>query len=141
MPEVRNGGAKWKQRASNASRDYLSGVQRPRRNWQEATVAAADSYTQGVQQAAAEGRFARGVQRAGQQAYTKGVTTKGPTRYVEGINQSGDAYDRGFAPYAETIRSIQLTPRGRRGDPANYARVAEIGQALNAKRKDLLSGS
>lgn len=141
MPEVRAGGQKWKQRSAGAQRDYLAGVQRPRRNWEQATIQAAEAYNAGVQQAAAEGRFARGVQRSGQQAYNKGVTTKGPGRYVEGVNQSGDAYDRGFQPYADTLRGLTLSPRGRRGDPSNYQRVQEIGTALNLKRKELLSGS
>lgn len=141
MPDVRAGGQKWRQRAAQASKDYLSGVQRPRRNWQEATISAAESYASGIQQALSEGRFARGVQRAGQAAYNRGVTTKGPSRYIEGVNQSGDAYDRGFQPYAETLRALQLPPRGRRGDPANYQRAQAVGEALHERRRDLLSGS
>ena len=141
MPQVRAGGAKWKQRAGQASKDYLNGVQRPRRNWQEATVEAAESYTAGVQQSLAEGRFAKGVQRAGNQAYIQGVTKKGPARYVEGVNQSGDAYDRGFAPYASALNSLTLTPRGRRGDPANLQRVAEVASTLHETRRALLGGS
>lgn len=141
MPEVRAGGTKWKQRAGQASKDYLNGVQRPRRNWQQATVEAAESYNAGVQQALSEGRFAKGVQRAGQTAYLNGVTKKGPARYVEGVNQSGDAYDKGFAPYAETIRSLQLSPRGRRGDPANLQRVVEVADALHQTRRNLLGGT
>lgn len=141
MPEIRNGGQKWKQRAGQASKDYLAGVQRPRRNWQQATVEAAESYSAGVQQALSEGRFARGVQKAGQAAYVNGVTKKGPARYVEGVNQSGDAYDKGFAPYADTLRSLTLSPRGRRGDPANLQRVAEVADALHNTRRNLLGGS
>lgn len=141
MPEIRAGGSKWKLRASQASRDYLAGVQRPRRNWQEATTSAAQSYADGVAQAISDGRFARGIARAGNSAYLKGVTTKGPTRYVEGINTSGDAYDRGFAPYAETIRNVQLPARGRRGDPANYQRTQQLGEALHQRRRDLLTST
>lgn len=141
MPQVRAGGAKWRQRAGMAADAYKSGVLTPRADWQQATAAAESNYTQGVQEAIAAGRFGRGVNRAdAKTAYLKGVTTKGPSRFVEGVQQSGDAYDKGFAPYKAAIQALTLSPRGRRGDPANLQRVAEVASTLNKVRKDLLGG-
>lgn len=137
MPEVRAGGEKWKARASQARGDYLRGVERPRRSWEEATSESQEAWQSGIQEAIAQNRFATGVRRTGNAGYLEGVRSVGPQRFVEGVQRSGDAYDRGFRPFAETIRSITLPPRGRRGDPQNLERVRIIAEALNQRRQEL----
>lgn len=134
MAQVRAGGTKWKSRAAAAAPDYKIGVQNPRRPWDQATIAAADNYAQGVQQAVTDGRFARGVSRVGQAGWQARASTIGVQRYAQGIQASGDRYDRGFAPYKSVIESTTLPPRGPRGDINNYQRVVTLGQALSAAK-------
>jgi hypothetical protein len=133
--KVRAGGAKWKERTQAATSAYVDGARNPRRSWAAATAASEDAWKAGVQEAAAKNTFSKGVKTAGDAAYQDGITNKGATRFAEGVSVSGDAYDKGFAPYVQVIESTNLPDRGRRGDPKNYQRVQVLGTALNAKKK------
>src|SRR5207302_3321864 len=53
--------AKYIQRAGSAGADYKAGVMQPRRDYVQATVAAANTWKTAVTQAAGDDRFARGV--------------------------------------------------------------------------------
>lgn len=138
--KVRTSGEKWARRTSAAQGDYVQGVQNPRRSWQQATAAAQDAYEQGIQESIALKSFAKGVSKAGDAKYQKGVVEKGATRFAQGVQASGDAYEQGFAPYAQTMETLNLPARGRRGDPKNYQRSQMVGEALNKKRTQLKSG-
>jgi len=110
---VRNGSAKWKRNTQNAGPDYAAGAANPRRSWQQATVAAAQAYAQGVQTAIANGTFAKGAQKAGDGKWQARVQGVGVQRFGAGVAASGDAYDQGFAPYAQVLASLVL-PTGDR---------------------------
>lgn len=137
MPKVRAGADKWQKRAAAAAPEYASGVASPRVPWEEATRASAAAYTDGVQQALQEGRFERGITGQAAAKYRQKATTLGVQRYGTGVQASKDAYQQGFEPYRQVIESIQLPPRGRRGDPANMQRSAAIASALHEKRKSM----
>ena len=116
--------------------DYQKGVQSPRRSWEAATREAEDRYTQGVQQAAAEGRFGKGVAQAGDEKWSRKTQEVGVPRWAPGIAAGLPDYETGFAPYHRVIEATTLPPRGPTGDPRNLERVAVIARALNeAKRR------
>ncbi len=126
--------AKWSQRAQAAGPDYQNGVKTPRRDWAQNTSAAADSWSAGVQQAVADGRFGRGVAAAGTPKWQNAAINKGVARYPTGVAQGGPAYTQGFGPYLQVIASLTLPPGGPKGSPNNYLRSQAVGTALHNKK-------
>lgn len=137
MPEIKPVSSiaeKWSRRAPSAQADYRDGVQSTTKDWAARTVAAGDAYRTGVQDAMNANRFESGVNAAGNTKWKNNTLSKGPARWVEGIQKSGDAYAKGFAPYAQVIASTTLPPRGTRGSAQNYERSRLMGEALNRER-------
>lgn len=131
MPEVRPGAAaRWARRSANASQDYTDGVNSTPNDWEKNTLAAHESYKSAVVKAANEGRQAAGVRRSGQSWWKKRTTEVGPQRFAEGVAASQSTYEEGVAPYLAAIAGTKLSPRGPKGDPRNYKRVMEMGEAL-----------
>lgn len=131
MDRIRNN---WVSSTQAKQGEYEEGIKNPRRPWAEATMAAESNYKAGITKAVSEGRFGKGVQKAGNSKWQDGALKKGPARWAQGVAVSADAYESGFAPYAETIRSLTLPKRGPKGDPANIQRVATIADALHKKK-------
>jgi hypothetical protein len=125
---------KWVRRAGQASTDYARGVQNPRTSWAEATSNAADAQAAGVQQAISEDRFAKGVQKAGNAKWQRKAVNVGAQRFGPGVAAAKGDYESGFAPYAAVIQGVSLPPRGPKGDPRNYERVKQVGDALHAAK-------
>jgi len=126
---------KWVRRASVASPDYTAGVENPRQNWEESTIAADANYRAGVTAAASRGAFAAGVRAAGSDKWKRGALQKGPSRFTEGVTMAKDDWAKGFSPYREAISSIKLPARGPAGSPQNLQRVAVIATALRQLRE------
>jgi len=122
---------KWTRVTPGRADDYRIGVQNPRTDWAQATIAAENTWGAGVQAAIAQDTWLNGVRRAGTAKWQNGCLTLGVQRWTQGVQASGDAYRNGFAPYAEVIRNTQLPPRGAKGDPANIERVRVIATALH----------
>ena len=121
---------KWAEVTPQRAPDYEFGVRNPRKDWAQATRAAADAYKTGVTAAIGRGAFEKGVTKAGTDKWLKGATEKGVQRWGPGVALAQDAYASGFAPYAEAIRRTVLPPRFGRRDPRNMARVTAIVNAL-----------
>lgn len=137
MAKVKQGFAqKWVDRASVATEDYKTGVQNPRQSWATATAAAENSYTQGVQKAISEKRFAKGVQKAGDSKWREGALTKGADRFASGVAAAKDRYQSQMQKVVAVIESVSLSPRNEKGNLNNYKRVQEMGSALNQAKKD-----
>lgn len=135
MPKVRAGGAKrFSDRASQAGQEYLEGARNPRRPWAASTAAAEGAWKKGVLAAAADGRFGRGVAKAGDSKYIAGVESVGQARYEQGVSLAEDSYRTGFAPFKQVIEGITLPPRGPKGDPKNLDRVKIMADALHQKK-------
>ena len=128
---------KFVQRAQASTDYYKQGVENPGTPWDVATKAAEGAYEQGVQAAISKKAFGKGVEKAGNTKWAKGVTEKGVSRYGQGVSVAQSAYEQGIAPFLETIKGINLPPRGPKGSPQNYERVAIIGKALNQKKESL----
>ena len=137
MPAIRSPreiAEKWKRVTPGRSEDYKQGVMKPRKDWETETAAAEGRYKTGVIAAANSGQYAKGVKKVGTKKWQEKTLTKGPTRFAEGVMLAGDDFEKGFAPYADVIESIDLPPRGPKGDPANIQRVVAISTALHKKK-------
>ncbi len=125
---------KWTRVTPGRTEDYSEGVKNPRRDWEEETLASKDNWKAGIDKAAANDMFARGVEAAGSKKWQDKALSKGPGRFSEGVYQSGDDYEKGFKPYHDAIKSVDLGPRFPRGDPRNIDRVKRVTEALVAVR-------
>lgn len=135
MPKVRsNGAGRWATRTAAAAGDYQAGVQNPRQSWSQATVAASDAHKAATTKALAEGRFAKGVQKAGDAKWQRGAVGKGTERFASGAAAGQQDYEQGVAPFLAVIERTQLPPRGPKGDPANIRRVAVLAAALHTAK-------
>ncbi len=124
---------KWQRKVAGAEPDYRAGIENPKKDWEAATKAAEPAYKEGVTRAANEGRFGRGVAKAGTAKWKKNALEKGPGRWSAGVNMASDEYRAGMAEVLSVINSVALPPRGAKGDPRNYERVKVIGEALHKK--------
>lgn len=137
MPAIKDTAAiaaKWARVTPGSVQDYAAGVQNPRTSWSRAATAAGANYKAAVIAAANAGRFEAGVTRAGDETWQRNTLDKGPGRFSEGVAMGAPAYQAGFAPYADVIRSTNLPPRMPAGSPQNIQRVAALAQALNQKK-------
>ena len=114
--------------------EYAAGVAAPKKDWEAETKAAEANYKTAVTKAAAEGRFGRGVAKAGTAHWQERTMKYGPGRFAEGVRDAGPAYAEGFGPYRDTIAGLTLPPRGPTGDPRNIDRVRMIAEALHKKK-------
>ena len=126
--------AKWKRKVAGASEDYRDGVMNPKADWATETGKAEGRYKTGVTQAANEGRFGKGVARAGTEKWNEGAMEKGISRWPEGVAMAEDEYRSGMGDVLNTISSVTLPAKGPKGDPRNYERVKAIGDALHKKK-------
>jgi hypothetical protein len=130
VPDVGRVAAKWARRAGSAGTEYEEGVRGTTRSWAGAAKAAEGNYKAGVTQAAATGRFGKGVDRAGDAKWKRGAMEKGPARFASGVAAAQSDYSAAVGPYLQAIGSIDLPARGPAGSDSNYSRVAAIGKAL-----------
>lgn len=128
-------GRKFTEVTPQRSGEYETGVKNPRRDWAQATAAAEESYKAGVAQAAAAGRFGKGVRKAGTAKQQRGALDKGVSRFGPGVAVSGPAFQEGFGPYHQVISSTTLPPRFARRDPRNLARVSAVATALGKAKE------
>lgn len=121
---------KFVRRAGQAGPDYEQGVRNPRRNWADAASAAETTYRDAVTTAAQQGRFGRGVRRAGQAKWQKRAIELGVPRFPTGVAAAADDWTRGFAPFHQAISAATLPPRRPTRDPANRQRINAILDAV-----------
>jgi hypothetical protein len=134
VPPVGRVAAKWARRAGSASGEYEEGVRNTTRSWSGAATAAAGNYKAGVTAAAAEGRFEKGVGKAGDAKWKRGAVEKGPGRFSQGVQAAEQDFSAGVAPFLELIGRTDLPARGPVGSAGNYQRVQRLGEALHKAR-------
>lgn len=125
---------KWQRVTPGRQEDYKLGIEHPKRDWEEETLAGEDNYVAGVTAAQAKGLFAKGVREAGSAKWKEKALKKGPGRFAEGVYIGGDDYAKGFAPYRDAIAAVDLGPRFPRRDPRNIERVKRVVDALIAAK-------
>lgn len=134
VKDVTAAAQKFVQRAQAAGGDYKTGVSNAGGKWAANTKASADSWALGVQQAAADGRFAANIDQTSQQKFQERASNVGAQRYPQGVAGAQQSWATGTKPYLDLIASINLPPRQPKGSPNNYARVQAIGDALRRKK-------
>jgi hypothetical protein len=125
---------KFVRNASGASGDYTDGVKAAGGDWETNTKASEDNYKLGVTQAANDGRFGRGVAKAGAGKYTQRASTLGAQRYPTGVAAAEGDWAQGAQPYLQAIANMTLPPRRPKGDPGNQARANAVAAALRAMK-------
>jgi len=125
---------KWTRVTPGRTEDYKLGVQNPKRDWEQETLAAEDNWKIGVDRAQAQGLFGKGVTKAGSKKWQDKALKKGPGRFAEGVYMAGDDYSKGFAPFREAIARVDLGPKFPRRDPRNLERVKRVVEALIAEK-------
>lgn len=123
---------KWASVTPTRTAFYEAGVRAPKKDWARTTAAAEDVYKQAVIKAANEGRFGKGVQAAGTEKWQRKSIDVGAGRWGPGVSIAAPDYESGFAPFRDAIEKITLKPRFPKGDPRNFDRVRQIGDALHA---------
>jgi hypothetical protein len=130
--------AKWAVVAGRSGDAYQEGVEAPRKDWKSATQAATANWEAGTQQAITRKSFRAGVDKSSTETWKRGAIDKGVSRYTVGVTLSADKYQRGFQPYAETIKATTLPERYPKGDSRNINRVSIMSKALHDKKLSLL---
>jgi hypothetical protein len=134
MPPIKDIAAiadKWARVVQGRGQDYADGVQNPRTDWKQATIAAAPAQAAGIQAALANKSFEKGVNRVGTAGWQAAAVNKGPRRWQEGVALAVSSYANNFAKYANIIKTTTLPARGPVGDARNIQRVATIADALH----------
>lgn len=130
---------KFSQRAAAAAPDYGKGVAGAGNKWQAGAQASEDAWAAGTQDAITNRRFGAGVRRNGTAAkYQTRAAKLGPDRYRAGVAEGAADWGTNFAPHADTLRNLDPGPKGMRGSEQNYNRSRAVGQALRAKKLELL---
>lgn len=120
--------------ANGAQKAYTDGVTQAGQAWHDGASNAGDTFAQGVQAAIADGRYAKGVNKAGAQHYVDKATKVGAGRYSTGAAAAKGDYQTGVQPFLDVIANTNLPPRRPKGDPGNIQRVATIAANLRAKK-------
>ncbi len=121
---------KWAARAGAAGADYAAGVNGTTKDWAGDTAAAAPAWAAGVQTAAANGSFAKGVNAAGTAKWKAKAANVGAARYPQGVAAASQYYQNGIQAVLTVLAGINLPARGPKGDPGNLNRVTIVAQAL-----------
>lgn len=122
---------KYVARAQVAGPDYSAGVTAAGTSQFDNAVAAAPNWAAGVQTAAANGAFAKGLQKVGPNKWTTNAINKGAKNYPAGVANASAAYTAGVTPYFSVLGNLNLTQRYPRGDPRNQQRSTDVQTALH----------
>jgi hypothetical protein len=123
--------SKWSTVTPQRAAEYSEGVQNPKADWAAETLKGSANYVKGIQAAIANKSFDKGVSKAGTDLWKKKTLEKGPLRWQQGVSISASDYQAGFSKYHAALSSLQLPPRGPKGDPGNINRVALVAKTLH----------
>jgi hypothetical protein len=121
--------AKWAQNASNAGGAYKDGVSAST-DWAANTALSANNWQVGVSQAAADGRFEKGVTAAGNATWQQGAINKGAGRYGPGVSLAKDKFGKGITSVVQALTNLTLPAKFPKGDPQNVNRVQAVVTTL-----------
>ena len=124
---------KFVNRAAVAGPDYESGV-RGTSDWEQKAIAGKDNYIQGLQDSIARGAREKGITAAGNAGWQGKAIQVGAQRFPTGVRAAQQDYKTKVAPYLDTLRSLDLPPKGPKGSPENYDRVRAVGEALHNQK-------
>lgn len=134
MVAIRSGkeiAEKWSTVTPTRTAFYEAGIKSPKKDWAKSAAAAHETYKEGVTKAAQEGRYLKGVNSAGTDKWQKKAVDIGAGRWGPGVSVAAPDFEVGFTPFRDAIEKVVLKPRFPKGDPRNYDRVKQIGDALH----------
>ena len=135
MPGIRTASEisqKWAAVTPTRSAYYENGVKTPKKDWSASTSGAASTYKEAVTKAASEGRFEKGVRRAGTEKWQRKAVDIGTSRWGPGVAAAVADYEVGFTPFRDALDKISYKPKFPKGDPRNYDRVKQVGDTLHS---------
>jgi hypothetical protein len=132
--------AKYLSRGQGAVNDYKAGINAPKASQSGQAIAAAPRWQQAVQDPNALKRYTTNLQKSGDQGWAAGALGKGANNYPAGIQRGAPKWANNVSPYLQVISGLTLSPKGIRGSQANYQRVADVGNALHAKKVSMAGG-
>jgi hypothetical protein len=107
---------KWSQNVARSSDSIRAGVQNVTVNPAEKAAARQDAYVAGVQRAAAEGKYRRGLAKVTLQSWQEAMITKGLPRIASGASAATPkmaAFMEQWLPYVEAGKQkLASMPRG-----------------------------
>ena len=127
---------KWQQRAQGAGANYAAGAQAAAQTQTTNTLAQANSWLEGVNQAGISG-FTKGVQAAGQaNKYATRVASVGSSRYTAGVGTPAamQNFTGQIGKVLQVTGSVNLPPKGPKGSVANQSRSTAMQTALHAAK-------
>lgn len=129
---------KWAEVTPQRDGFYKMGVLNPRRPWAVSAAASEETYKKAITDAANQGRFGKGIRKAGEEKWRQRASELGPQRFREGVSVAEADHQAGFAPYFDAYRSLKLPERFPKGDPRNYKRNEAVGMTFHKKKMDLI---
>lgn len=134
VPSTSDAASKFARRGSQSGQDYETGVRNSSDSeWQQGAANAEDNWATGVQEAAANGAFARGVNNPSASWQERSLEI-GSQRYGQGVQAAEGKYANAVGPYFDALEALSLEPRGPRGSAQNYNRSQAVGQRLHEVR-------
>ena len=140
VKDIAGATTKWGENAGRAAEEFAKNAEAAANDWASKTAASVDTYGQAISAPGIKERFRRGVAQSGAAKFARKIREVAANRFAGGVSAATTDYQAGAAPYYQTLAGLTLSQRKPRGDPANYRRVQEVGQALNAKRLAMLGG-
>lgn len=123
---------KFAARAGQATKEYEEGVKVAGADWEKGAREGAENYRIGVTQAASDGRFERGVAKAGAAKYTQRAAGLGAQRFGPGVQAAKGDWAKGYQPYGDSLKSLELPAKRPRGQ--NAARANAVADRLHQMR-------
>ena len=123
--------SKWARVTPDRAPDYEVGVRNPSKDWKTETLAAEANYNAGVQAAITRKAFGKGVTKSGTAKQQGNSITKGIPRFGEGVRTGEPAMAAGMEAVVKVITGLTAAPRYPTGDPRNYERGRQVGEALH----------
>jgi hypothetical protein len=131
-------GEKWGTVTPGRAGYYEAGAVGAGSDWEAGAISGSGAFKAGISAADIEKRFVGGIKRAGAAKYDRKVRDVGVGRFGTGVSAAIPDYKSGIGPYRDILDGMTIPDRKPRGDPANYAIVQTVGEALHRKRLAML---
>lgn len=133
MKTAQQAAAKYQQSATTAQSTWLQGIQGTTVDVMGRAVNAIPAAIQGYTNSLQSGAYARAVAASGGTANWKAQSEAKAANYAVGINAGLNKFNAAIGAILTDLQGIvnSLGPRGPVGSAQNYARSAQVGQALH----------
>ena len=123
---------KWVRRAGVARPDYEAGIDKPKRTWMAATIAAKKTFREAITAPEIPEMYAAGARAAGDEKWSAMAKGKGADRYSKGVELGEPYYRARMGNVLGVIEKTVLPVRGPAGSEKNWERSRKMGMELRA---------